>query len=206
MHTFNPVLVPGSGGGGTNTPPVVTINSPANNANFASGASISFSGSATDAEDGDLTSGLVWTSNLDGQIGTGGSFSAVLTAGTHTITASVTDSGSLTGSASIMITVEAPAGQTVTVASLTGSSYTVNKNTWKATVTATIDPALSGAVVSGVWSNGRAFSCTTDGTGKCSASLNVSIKISSIVLNVNNVSLAGYTYLPGVVTVTVNKP
>ena len=32
---------------------------------------------------------LDWTSDLDGQIGSGGSFSAVLSDGTHTITASV---------------------------------------------------------------------------------------------------------------------
>jgi hypothetical protein len=64
-----------------------------------------FDGSASDAEDGDLTASLVWTSNLDGQIGTGGSFSKVLSDGTHVITASVTDSGGNTGSDSITITV-----------------------------------------------------------------------------------------------------
>ena len=59
----------------------------------------------SDTEDGDLTVNLVWTSNLDGQIGTGGSAGAMLSDGTHTITASVTDSGSLTGNASVTITV-----------------------------------------------------------------------------------------------------
>ncbi|MHB1482707.1 MAG: Ig-like domain-containing protein, partial [Bellilinea sp.] len=107
---FNPVLVPGSGGGGTNTPPTVSISSPADGASFANGAVISFAGSAQDAEDGDLTSSLVWTSSLDGQIGTGGAFTAVLSAGTHTITASVSDSGGLAGDASITVTVEPPAG------------------------------------------------------------------------------------------------
>ena len=111
VSTFNPVLVPGSGGGGgTNTPPTVAISSPANGTSFASGTSISYSGSALDAEDGDLTTSLAWTSNLVASIGTGSSFSAVLGSGTHTITASVTDSGGLSGSASITITVNNPVG------------------------------------------------------------------------------------------------
>ena len=40
-----------------------------------------------------------------GQIGTGASFSRTLTAGTHTITASVTDSGGMTGSRQVSMTV-----------------------------------------------------------------------------------------------------
>ena len=39
---------------------------------------------------GDLTVSLVWTSDIDAQIGTGGSFSTTLSDGNHTITASVT--------------------------------------------------------------------------------------------------------------------
>lgn len=206
VSTFNPILVPGTGGGSVNTPPSSTIVSPVNNASFDSGSSISFSGSASDTEDGDLSSTLVWTSNLSGQIGTGPSFNTILIAGTHTITASAADSGGLSGSASILITVDNPVGQTVTVASLSGSSSTINKNFWKATVVATIDPAVSGAVISGVWSNSKTFSCTTDGIGKCSTTLNVSTKISSIDLTVNNLSLVGYTYLPYVITVTLNRP
>lgn len=204
---FTPVLVPGSGGGGDNTPPTVSISSPANNASFPSGTSISFSGSASDAEDGNLTSGLIWTSSLDGQIGTGSSFSKVLSDGTHTITASVTDSGGQTGSASITVVVQPEAGGKVSVVSLIGSSSTVNKNFWKATVTATINPIKSGAVVTGTWSNGNAFSCTTDAAGQCSASQTLSSKtISSITLMVTNVVLSGYEYLPDVTSITLTKP
>jgi subtilisin len=170
---FNPALVSGSGGGGSNTAPTVSISNPTDGASFPSGTSINFAGSASDTEDGDLTSSLAWTSSRDGSIGTGGSFSAVLSDGTHTITASVTDSGGLIGSSSINITVGSTANQTVTVVSLTGSSSTINRNFWKATVAATIDPALSGAVVSGDWSSGATASCTTDSTGQCTVSLNV---------------------------------
>jgi subtilisin family serine protease len=101
--------------GGSDEAPLVTINQPADGATFDSGAAIDFSGSAGDTEDGDLTAELVWTSDLDGQIGTGGSFSATLSDGTHTISAEVTDSGGLTGSDSVSVMVGAVAeGVTVT--------------------------------------------------------------------------------------------
>jgi endonuclease I len=92
----------------TNTAPVVTITAPSNGASFADGTSIAFSGTATDAEDGNLTASLTWTSDLDGTIGSGGSFNAVLTPGTHTVTAAVTDSGGLPGSDAIFVTVTPP--------------------------------------------------------------------------------------------------
>jgi subtilisin len=91
-----------------NDPPAVTITSPADGSAFDSGATILFEGTAGDTEDGDLTASLVWTSDIDGQIGTGGSFSTTLSDGNHTITAAVTDSGGATGSASISITVGTP--------------------------------------------------------------------------------------------------
>jgi subtilisin family serine protease len=98
-----------SGGGGnpTNTAPNATIASPGNNATFTQGASISFVGSASDNEDGNISAALVWTSSINGQIGTGASFSTSgLSIGTHTITASVSDSGGLFGNDSISITIE----------------------------------------------------------------------------------------------------
>jgi len=89
----------------TNNPPTVSIISPANGASFDSSAIISFDGTASDNEDGDLTSGLIWTSDLQGQIATAGSFTTVLSEGIHTITAEVTDSGDYSASDSITITV-----------------------------------------------------------------------------------------------------
>jgi Bacterial Ig domain len=94
------------GGGPGNTAPVVTITAPANGSSFAQGTSIAFSGTANDAEDGDISASLTWTSSINGTIGSGASFStSSLSAGSHTITASVTDSGGLPGSAQIGITV-----------------------------------------------------------------------------------------------------
>jgi len=91
--------------GGTNSPPVADITRPAGDSCAESGTTVLFEGSATDLEDGNLTDSLVWTSNIDGTIGTGGSFSTTLSDGSHTITTSVTDSGSATHSDTVGIIV-----------------------------------------------------------------------------------------------------
>jgi VCBS repeat-containing protein len=96
--TINPV----------NDAPVVTITTPTNGATFNQGESINFSGNAIDVEEGELTANLTWSSDLDGLIGSSGSFSTTLSNGTHTITASVSDSTGLEGSTQIVITVSPP--------------------------------------------------------------------------------------------------
>jgi len=85
-----------------NPPPVVTIDAPRDGSVFTTGDNITFAGTATDNE-GDLSTGLVWESDIDGPLFTGASFSMALSEGTHTITASVTDSDGLTGSDSITV-------------------------------------------------------------------------------------------------------
>jgi subtilisin len=65
VSTFVPALI-SNGGGGENNPPTVYISSPTDGSSFDSGVEITFSGSATDSEDGDLTTDLIWTSSLDG--------------------------------------------------------------------------------------------------------------------------------------------
>jgi len=119
-----------------NNAPTVTVTTPATGASVAFGSAISFAGTATDTEDGNLTSGLVWTSSIDGQIGNGGSFSRTLSAGTHTITASATDSGNLTGSASVTITVLNPTQPALSVVVVTDKSSYVNGN--RVNITATV--------------------------------------------------------------------
>ena len=91
---------------GCNAAPSVSITSPADGSSATAGDSVSFAGTASDPEDGNLTAGLSWSSSLDGAIGSGGSFStSSLSVGNHTITASVTDSGSQSGSDSIALTI-----------------------------------------------------------------------------------------------------
>ncbi|MDY7094411.1 MAG: S8 family serine peptidase [Acidobacteriota bacterium] len=94
-----------------NAAPVVSITAPANGSSFDEGTSVSFAGTANDAEDGNITASLSWSSDLDGAIGSGGSFStSSLSVGNHTITASVTDSGGAPGSDSISVTINAVGG------------------------------------------------------------------------------------------------
>ena len=89
-----------------NQAPSVTINTPRSNTTYITGNEISFSGTAFDLEDGDITASLIWTSNLDGTIGTGGNFSySTLSSGVHTITASATDNNGFTGVATLTFTV-----------------------------------------------------------------------------------------------------
>jgi hypothetical protein len=111
----------------SNAAPSVTISSPGNGASYASGTAISFSGSASDTQDGSLTAALAWTSNIDGSIGLGGAFSRVLSPGTHTIKATAVDSGGLTTVKQVSVTMAAAASNTapsVTIASpANGASY-----------------------------------------------------------------------------------
>jgi len=107
-------LYPG-GGSQTNSAPSVSVTSPVAGATFADLTTIAFAGSASDNQDGNLTASLQWTDN-GRAIGSGGSFSTVLTAGTHSIVARVTDSGGLQTSKSISITVTSIAsGPSLTV-------------------------------------------------------------------------------------------
>src|SRR6478609_8625238 len=71
-------------------PPVVVITAPSNGTVFQQFAPVTFSGSATDFEDGTVpASALSWSSSIDGPLGTGSSISSsALTLGTHTITLS----------------------------------------------------------------------------------------------------------------------
>ena len=100
-----------AGGDPGNTPPTVTISSPADNATFTQGDSVTFTGSANDAEDGNLNASITWTSNRDGAIGAGASFStSALSIGTHTVTAAATDSNGAGGNDSVTVVIDPPQG------------------------------------------------------------------------------------------------
>jgi len=98
---------------GTDLAPNVAIVTPSNGASFAPGLSIDFSASANDNEDGDLSSGIAWSSSLDGPLGGGASLSTTLSLGDHVITASVVDSQSQPGEDSIQLSVEESGGSAI---------------------------------------------------------------------------------------------
>ncbi len=98
--------------GVANSVPAVAISAPADNSSFTSGTSIEFTGTASDAEDGDLTGSLAWSSSLDGPlVGNGGTITnSSLSVGTHVIKAAATDSGGFTGEDFISVTISVGGG------------------------------------------------------------------------------------------------
>ncbi len=184
----------------SNDAPVVSITNPSDGLIFDSGIAISFNGTASDTEDGDLTANVVWISDLDGQIGAGGSFSTILSDGVHIVTASATDSGEKTGSASISITVGSPPAEatTVTVSSIVYTTEGGRNQDKHLLITITLvddfGASISGASVSidlsrdgGVVGSG---SGTTGASGTLTFSLK-NIKSGSYQTTITNVSAEG---------------
>lgn len=117
--------------------PVVTIFSPAEGAVFNFGSTITFSGSAIDVPDGDISSRLVWTSSIDGGLNSGPGFSlTTLSSGIHTIVAWVKDSDGKTGSATVTILV-----LPFTTATLTDTPRPTETSTPTQTLTSTFGPS-----------------------------------------------------------------
>ena len=89
-------------------PPAVRIVTPASGATFAAGSVVTLTGTAQDAEDGDLSGQIEWSSDVQGWLGNGGSVSASLSSGPHTLTARVLDSQGLPGTATVSIVMASP--------------------------------------------------------------------------------------------------
>jgi hypothetical protein len=104
--------------------PVVTIIEPVNGDKFAVGEKITFKGEATDPQHPNLAdNAFVWTSDKDGEIGTGPSFESFdLSEGRHTITLTVTDPDGQVGQSSVTITVGNNNVTTSTTASTTSTT------------------------------------------------------------------------------------
>lgn len=100
-----------SSGGPIGSVPTVGIQHPADGDNSRTvGVAIPFDGSAIDVEDGMLVGdALVWTSDVDGELGTGANIMAPLaTEGDHVITLSATDSDGNVGTSSISMYLQPP--------------------------------------------------------------------------------------------------
>ena len=87
-----------------NIAPSISITSPANGAiSSENDGAVTFTANAQDPEDGDLSSGISWSSDIDGNF----SPPAVLSVGLHTITARVSDSDGASDTDSITVTMVA---------------------------------------------------------------------------------------------------
>ena len=89
----------------SNSPPNLTVSKPLESGFYDDLHAIGFWGSASDLEDGNINNLIEWYSDIDGNFATGNFFSEFLSAGDHTITIQVTDSGGLSDTETRSITV-----------------------------------------------------------------------------------------------------
>jgi hypothetical protein len=148
-------------------PPVVVIQFPISGTTHPLASTVTFAGTATDLRDGSLTgASLAWTSNKDGQIGIGNTFTRDdLTLGAHTITLTATNSYGTTASTSAVITISDNAPPTATINTPAGGETFARGEpiTFHGEGADAEDGSLTGASL--VWSS------SVDGTIGSSASL-----------------------------------
>ena len=192
-------LYPGTTTAPANSAPSVSISSPLNSASYASGATVTFTGSATDTQDGLLTSALSWTSNLDGTIGAGGSFTRVLSAGTHTIKATATDSGALSTVRQVTVVVASSnTAPSVTIASPgSGTSYASGTSvSFSGSASDPQDGSLSAKL---------AWTSSLDGAIGAGAAFTKVLTVGSHTIKASVTDSGGATVVKQV-TVTINAP
>ncbi|WP_018233829.1 S8 family serine peptidase [Thioalkalivibrio thiocyanodenitrificans] len=176
-NLFAPVMVAGTAAPPGEAVASVSIHSPANGTSFLVGDNILFEGAADDGEGGDLSLSLRWTSSIDGEIGTGASFTAQLAAGEHTITAQIEEPAA---SASVVITVSEAGTGALLVESISYQTSGGRNSDRHLTVTVAIadaDGPAGGVSVEVVVANtttGASWqgTSTTDSNGNASYSIN----------------------------------
>jgi hypothetical protein len=173
----------------SNTAPLVSISTPSTGHSLTEGDALTFSGSASDGEDGNLASSIEWLSSRDGKIGTGATFQRVLSAGSHTITASVVDSGGSGAQSQVTISVQAlaattePGGISLNVRGYKVKGLQKAELSWGGATTATVDIYRNGTKLMTTSNSGRytdainikgsgsySYAVCEAGTSTCSAS------------------------------------
>ena len=91
-----------------NEPPHVAITTPSEGEVELADGAVELVADATDPEDGDISNRVLWSSDLDGQLGSGETLQAELSAGPHRLTAVVYDLSGRGTAASIDIVVKPP--------------------------------------------------------------------------------------------------
>lgn len=140
-----------------NTAPTLSIDTPSNNASFTTSDSITLTASANDAEDGNISNSIQWSSNnFSGTIPSGSSAQlGRLPAGSYTFTARVADSKGATAQETVTFTVTPAVSNTAPTLSITSpsnnSSFTTNDSI---TLTAQANDAQDGNISSSIqWSS-----------------------------------------------------
>lgn len=112
---------------GAGTPPTCTISLPETQDYYQANQNLTLRGTCTDPESGTLTTGLVWTSTVDGQLGQGSEITAQLEGlGAHTIRFCGTDpnDNSVSDCDEVMVQVTAIAQPHVAITSIKQSNST----------------------------------------------------------------------------------
>jgi subtilisin family serine protease len=91
INSYNSLILAGN----VNTAPSLTVHSPQTSSEYMAGEEILFDSTATDAQDGDISHLVTWTSHVDGLIGVGDFSTTTLSVGYHIIEAEIVDSGGL---------------------------------------------------------------------------------------------------------------
>jgi PKD repeat protein len=138
--------------------------------------------------------------------------------GTYSVTLTVTDGGTLsdavTKSVSVSSTPEPPPPELMAVETLTASSESSGKNTWRASVSILVTGpdgrGVPDAVVTATWSAGAGDTCTTDASGACTVTSDNlhKRKVAGVTMTVTDVSHATYDYVDPdpLPSVTVVRP
>ncbi|MCC6847328.1 MAG: phytase [Deltaproteobacteria bacterium] len=181
------------------TAPTVTITSPADGVVIRHGTAVALRAAASDAESGDVTGAIAWSSDLAGLLGTGGAVDvASLPVGVHVVSARVVDGAGLAAGASVTVTVssapevvigEPPGPLTVT----TGTPVV-----FRATAVDAVDGDLGGSIA---WTSDRDGALGTGSAIVATLSVGVHVVTASCV---NGSGGSGAASRP--VTVTASAP
>ncbi|MDB4891615.1 MAG: peptidase and in kexin sedolisin [Gemmatimonadetes bacterium] len=186
-----------------NRAPTASITTPANGAVFLLGTSVTFSGAGNDVEDGTLTGvSLVWTSSIDGPLGTGASVTTSSpSAGTHTITLTSKDSHGATGVSSVSLKINQAPVATITAPASAASFAPGTPVSFAGTATDPEDGVLTGSAL--VWTSSRDGQI---GTGIAFSTSTLTTGAHTITLTARDVNGASHTASRSITIATTNTP